>query len=288
MNFLDTASSRMTQVQKVFLKYQVLTGQQPDPVFITGLLDAEPPLFRSVAYEAASMEIGLKDIEAGNDLTQWKLFRQSRVKEHALHIDIGLGWALAKTETDPAPYTETLNPILRGMVFDGIGYYSGLFRGRQTIKGRNLPAFAPGDDISGFDQGLGRRLWYTVKGEAKQLLELLDTFPAARHPDLWRGVGIACGYVGGNSAETLDILPLASGKYNRDFRTGILLAALSRLASGTVTADIETSCRIITGKSLKDIEILLPQMIDKLHYLYKRGNENRWIAQLDSVLEQGN
>ena len=112
-------------------------------------------------------------------------------------MDIGLGWAFAKTEISPTPYLESLHRVMNRMVFDGMGYYYGLFKGRKTVKNQLIPEGIEEQELHGFDQGLGRRLWYISKGEVNELVQLIQPFHFSRHADLWRGVGIACGYVGG-------------------------------------------------------------------------------------------
>ncbi|MBL0272347.1 MAG: DUF1702 family protein [Chitinophagaceae bacterium] len=92
-----------------------------------------------------------------------------------------------------------------------MGYYAGLFKGRRTIKNQLVPDGIGAQELQGFDQGLGRRLWYNARGEVKEVARLIQTFTSTRHPDLWRGIGIACGYVGGNQQENLELLLTASG-----------------------------------------------------------------------------
>jgi len=253
MNLHNSVSGKMEYIQKVFLSVQDYMQKNHELEELIAFLDSEPPEFRSVAYESASMEIGLKELFCGKELNNWKKFYQRSAMAHTFHMDIGLGWAFAKTEISPAPYLESLHPVMSLMVFDGMGYYHGLFKVRKTVKNQLIPDGIKEQELHGFDQGLGRRLWYIARGETDELIQLIQPFHLSRHADLWRGVGIACGYVGGCDKSNLERLLNFSTEFNNQFCTGITLAAISRSSSNSVTSDIGLACEIICGKPLKDV-----------------------------------
>ncbi|MEP7232225.1 MAG: DUF1702 family protein [Ginsengibacter sp.] len=253
MNLHNTISGNMEYIQKVFLGVQVYMQQHHELEELTAFLDAEPPAFRSVAYESASMEMALPELHSDKALHNWKAFYLRSAKAHTFHMDIGLGWAFAKTEIPPEPYLESLPPVTRLMVYDGMGYYHGLFSGRKTVKNQLVPGGINEQELHGFDQGLGRRLWYISKGDVNELVQLMQPFHVSRHSDLWRGVGIACGYVGGNEKEGLEDLLKISNEYKDQLCAGVTLAAISRSASNSVSNDIELACNVICGKTLKDV-----------------------------------
>ena len=87
-----------------------------------------------------------------------------------------------------------------------------------------------------------------------ELVQLINPFHLSRQADLWRGVGIACGYVGGNDKSNLQQLLNASNEFKDQLRKGVGFAAISRSASASVTAEgIELACEVICGKPLKDV-----------------------------------
>jgi len=253
MNLHNTVAGNMEYIQKVFVGVQVFMQQHHSLEELIAFLDAEPPVFRSIAYEAASMEMALPELLSDKALYNWKEFYKRSEKVHKFHMDIGLGWAFAKAEMSPKLYLRFLHPHIPLMIYDGIGYYNGLFRGRNTVKTQLIPGEITGKELHGFDQGLGRRLWYISKGEANVLVQLIQPFNLSRHADLWRGVGIACGYVGGFKREHLEQLMMFSNEFSNQLSTGIKLAAISRSASDSVSCDIELACNIICGKSLNDV-----------------------------------
>lgn len=252
----DEVSNKMEYIQKVFLAVQDHFRDEIELEELITYLDAEPLEFRSVAYESASMMLGLRDLSKGTQLNGWTKFYLRAGKEHSFHLDIGLGWAYAKSITSPDPNLNPFHPLMRWMVFDGMGYYNALFRGRRTLKNQMIPEDIDGEDRNGYDQGLGRRLWYMANGDVPKVTAFIQSFPASRYPDLWRGVGIACGYVGGNTRENLEMLINSSGEYKPQLCAGIALAAISRNASNSCTDDIETACQLLCKMPLKEIESL--------------------------------
>ena len=253
MNLYNSISGKMEYIQKVFLGVQDFMQKNLELEVLIAFLDAEAPEFRSVAYESASMEIGLQELSVGKELNNWMTFYQRSAKAHTFHMDIGLGWAFAKTDISPTPYLKSLFPVMSTMVYDGMGYYYGLFKGRRTVKNQLIPDGINQQQLHCFDQGLGRRLWYIAKGDVNELFQLIQPFHLSRQADLWRGVGIACGYVGGCDKSKLELLLNASSENNNQFSTGVALAAISRSASNSITGDIELACKIICGKPLKDV-----------------------------------
>ena len=252
----DAVAGNMEYIQKLFLKVREFMCRDHEPDELIAFLDAEPARFRSVAYESASFEIALSDLSKDNKLENWKNFYIRSSSQHSFHLDIGLGWAFANREISPTPFMDIGIPVMRSMVFDGMGYYHGLFNGRKTVKSQLVPSIIGEQDVFGFDQGLGRRLWYISKGDVEELGNLLFSFPQERQAGLWRGVGIACGYVGGNNEYNLIRLLKLSTIFKVELETGMTYAAMSRSASGSIGQDIEFAYRVIHGKSLKDVSLL--------------------------------
>ena len=269
MNLQINASAKMDYIQRVFLRVQDYMQKDHELEELMSFLDSEPPEFRSVAYESASMEIGMRDLSNTKELNNWKLFYQRATNVHTFHVEIGLGWAFAKAEIPLDAYLKSLEPVMSGMIFDGIGYYNGLFKGRRTVKSQLLPEGLEEQELSGFNQGLGRRLWYIAKGEVQEAAALIKSFQAARHYDLWRGVGIACGYVGGNKKSDMELLLDLSGSCKKQLQTGVALAAISRSASDSVSEDIEQACEIICGMPLMDVLFL--ETGQREHFYSKSG-----------------
>lgn len=250
---LYSIPGRMDYIQNVFLGVQVYMQQERELTDLITFLDTEASEFRSVAYESASMEIALQELRKDKTLDTWQKFYESAANAHTFHIDIGLGWAFAKSDISPSVYMPSFGAAKSRMIFDGVGYYHALFKGRKTVKSQSIPDGIQGEELHGFDQGVGRRLWYISKGEVNQLIQLLHSFNYSRHADLWRGVGIACGYVGGSDKNILEQLLISSSEFKKQLCAGIILAAVSRRASNSISEDINLACNIICGKSLDSV-----------------------------------
>src|SRR3712207_8380154 len=54
------------------------------------------------------------------------------------------------------------------------------------------------------DQGLGRSLWFVQGADVRRIPATVNAFPAERRPDLWSGLGLACGYAGGRTRAEVD------------------------------------------------------------------------------------
>ncbi len=288
MNLYSNVSERMDYIQKLFLSVGTHIQKTSSLDEVIALLETEPPEYRSVAYESASFEIALEELKSQQHLERWKEFRELSARQHTFHMDIGLGWAFAKTSLNPDPYLINLQSLVKLMVFDGLGYYYGLFKGRSTLKNKEIPEIEY-DSIHGFDQGLGRRLWYMAKGDVNAVNELIEKFPAARHSDLFRGIGIACGYVGGNEKGDLEYLFQISGEYKKQLQLGVVLAAISRIASETISENSNMACCVICNKTTDELKMSITKMRTNLFYLYNNSPDNHdWLTQLESELLQTN
>jgi enediyne biosynthesis protein E3 len=272
--------TRMEYIQQVFLGVTQFLQQKPDLETLINFLDAESPEYRSIAYESASMEIALNELTMNQNLAEWNRFYHRHEEQHAFHMAIGLGWAFAKVEISPAFYLKQLDPLTCRMLFDGIGYFFGLFRGRRTIKHQQIPDLVNDEQLPGFDQGLGRRLWYLVKGNEDALAPCIQGFMLHRHPDLWRGVGVACGYVGGCEKNQLEKLAYLSGKNKAQFRVGIALSVISRVKSKSMTRDLELACQAIFNLPVENVLVKASNLLTRINS--ESGNlSSNWNTHLE-------
>ena len=176
------------------------------------------PRYRSVAFEGASMGVALT-----HGLEAWKAYAKL-AENHATQVHIGLGWAIAEKQLDLASTLSSVAPQMQVKVLDGYGYWFGLFQRRATIRTQQIPAFITPEYQAGFDQGVGRAIWYITKGEAAKVQHIISYFPEARRADLWQGIGVALTYVGGCSDERLRKLRSVSGDHRPNVDTGIASA----------------------------------------------------------------
>lgn len=174
-----------------------------------------PPRYRSVAFEGASMGVAIQ-----NSMETWKMYA-AKTEKHATQVHIGLGWAIAEQQSDLASSLSQIDSAWQQKVLDGYGYWHGLFRRRLTIRTQQIPAEITPEYQTGFDQGVGRSIWYLSKGNVSKLSTIINHFSGNRKPNLWQGVGVASTYVGGCSSELIAELKSAAGEFKTNFENGV-------------------------------------------------------------------
>lgn len=276
------APQKMELIQSTFRRMQALTAEADSWQDIVEELDASDIEFRSIAYEAAAMEIALKDLSIGNELSQWQQFVNGAGKPHATQVHVGLGWALAQLQLNPLVYLEKLSPILRYRVLDGYGYYDGIFRKRKAIINRQLPELDDAIALSAYCQGLGRSIWYSTFGDIDKAKEQIDAFDDVHKPNLWRGIGIACAYVGGCTEAWLYEILSKSAPYSKQLKAGAVMLAVSRQAAGFTSADTELVCEVWLGKTAR--EVVMGNSIDSFKVVETPDVYSLWVGQIEHGL----
>lgn len=250
---MQKAVTHMALIQQLFQASALAANGTLNDATLVTLLEQNHKTFISIAYEAAAMERALCDLD-GNDFTlkYWRAFLQHAPK-HNTQIHIGLGWAIAKRRIAISLVEAAIEPQQLPRVLDGVGYCEGTFKQRIAVKEMKTPEWLNNNLRRGYDQGLGRSLWYTAKAEPETLINLIAPFAEERKQDLWRGVGIALAYVGGCNEVTLLQLKMLSGVFAADLAVGVTLAVLSRKAANTTNPDTVLTSRIICNINLASV-----------------------------------
>lgn len=173
------------------------------------------PRYRSVAFEGASVGIALS-----STIETWLWFKQ-KTEKHATQVHIGLGWSIAEGDRDIKSHLLTADPDYKVKVLDGLGYWHGLFQRRATIRTQQIPVNITPEYQAGFDQGVGRAIWYATKGEVDKVVNIINHCAEDRRPNLWQGIGVASTYVGGCTDEFIAELKSAAGKFKSNLEKGI-------------------------------------------------------------------
>jgi hypothetical protein len=248
-------AARMDEVKGVFLHAQLIAAGLDELDEVIKKLAGFNAKYQLIAYEAAAMVLALHDLKEDNQLSRWRSFLE-RINEPIVpHAHLGLGWAFARLETSTS-ILKTIDPAMRFRVVDGWGYYNGTFRSRVTIKSRKLPENFSNHALHVYDQGLGRSLWYACQGQIDVLQEIIQTFPASRHPDLWRGIGIACSFVGGCDEGTLETMRSVAAAHQIQLAIGATMAAKARIQTHSTTKDIELACQVWCQLSAQEAMLL--------------------------------
>ena len=251
---------KMELIQSIFREVQDSFHEHKSVAKLIASLEGYNVEFRSIAYESASMCIALDDYEKYNELKEWLSFLNEKGLSHATQIHVGLGWALAQKEINPEPLLEKFDPMMRYRILDGYGYYEGIFRRRKSILNQQKHYYTDKTTSCAYDQGLGRSIWYLNNGDFTAFKNMIQKFPAERHSDFWRGLGIAITYVGGCDKNYLQEIFAAAENFQPQLATGAMMALVSRKFSCFIYTDTSISCEVFCRKT-SDIIILLNDSI---------------------------
>jgi enediyne biosynthesis protein E3 len=273
---------QMEKIKDIFQHALYISTEHQDRELATYLktVDLE---FRAVAYEGIAMGLALTDLETGT-LQQWRSFTRTSSAVYLPHIHVGLGWAVAKQRVPSLAFIDPLDPIMQFRVADGCGYYDGTFRKLQTITKKERSNAIEPKDFQAYDQGVGRSLWYLYKGNNDLVNSAIQQFADARRADLWRGVGIACSFVGGCDERSLRDLQDLAASDKRQLAIGAAFTARARIQTNSVTNSSKLACRVwgnlSVERAMQLTEATQPSATGAGDEVYKI-----WVSQLESELQ---
>lgn len=265
---------------------------------------------RGFAFEGAAMAFALLDVMTAPwsaRLRRFETFLAGEGGDFTYMAHVGAGWAMARLPFGRRAMLRQLDPRVRWLALDGWGFHQGYFHHETSVYGpQRIPRAALGISRSGyarsgFDQGLGRSLWFVEAANVERIPEVIDAFPLERRPELWSGVGLASTYAGGVSREALLHLLSRAGAYRPELAQGAAFAAEARVLGGNPTADTELACRTYWGLSAgeaaeltRELERDLPfegESIDAPRPAYetwRRKLQRHWMEHCaESVLDAG-
>jgi hypothetical protein len=249
MNTENLIAQKMELIQSIFMNVQEKNLVEFSLSKQTEYLHSFDVEFRGIAYEAASMNTALSDAKTDKKQSRWLAFLNECGNEYAIQIHVGLGWALAQEHQSVVPFTSALAPMLRYRVLDGYGYYEGIFRKRKSIISKQKFETEDYTAAAAYDQGLGRSIWYSTKGNIDIAKSTIATFPADRQKDLWRGLGIAITYVGGCNTDYLKKITDNATGFTADLATGAAMTLVSRNIANSILPDTEVACNMFCHKT---------------------------------------
>lgn len=242
--------------------HAVLDGSRFDDLIPR--LDRTPLELRGYAYEGAAMGLtGLDCFLPGRSRLQ--AYIAGPGSPHLYMVHIGAGEALARLRRKPEPFMRRLSdPALRWLVMDGYGFHEGFFKQRRSVERQQVPAHLSAFARRVFDQGVGRSIWFTSGADADRIARTIALFPAHRHADLWLGIGVACGYVGGANRATVEALRVAAGRHAPRTAVGTAFVAKGRLRAGNPVPDTELACEVLCGISGQEAARLVDRAFEDL------------------------
>ena len=225
----------------------------PEPQMLATTLDQIEHERCGFAYEGAGMGLALLDT-----LTPWRTaylldFLHGPGQPHAYMIQIGVGWAVARMKRPIDGWLQQLDPVANWLMMDGFGFHETYFDWPTVLTKQAVPKRLTGYARRGFDQGVGRALWFVQGADAGRIQKTIDTFPSRRHGDIWSGVGLASAYAGGVSRAELTELVAASGEHRPALAQGVVFAAKTRQLAGNPAPHTDMACQILCGNSPNEV-----------------------------------
>ena len=216
-------------------------------------LSAERLEWHGFAYEGAAMGLTVLDT-----VTPWRRTRLARflagpADPHVYIAHVGAGWALARLPLSPRKLLSRLSPFLRWLALDGYGFHEGFFNWPRSVVRQEVPRRLQGYARRGFDQGLGRSLWFVKGADVEAIPKTIGSFPAPRRSDLWAGLGLACAYAGGRSEGEIVRLTGSAADYLPALAQGVGFATAARERAGNLAAHTELACQVVWGLGAAEV-----------------------------------
>jgi hypothetical protein len=212
--------------------------------------------FRGFGYEGAAMALTMLDALPLPGSGRMAAFIAGRGRDHIYMAYIGIGWAMARLPRFRWRGIEAPDPLLRWLVLDGYGFHQAYFRTQRYVHQRFCePEFPwPADDPHCYarhaiDQGIGRAMWFASGTDAGLLARMIESFPAARQPDLYSGAGLAVTYAGGADEAELRRFADRAGPYRGQVAQGSAFAAKARVRAGLVVPHTHLATEVLCGMS---------------------------------------
>jgi hypothetical protein len=240
---------RLEEVGRCFASGYHAALDEDRPLPLAARIDAEVERdFRGFAYEGAGMALALRDALSLGRGDRLGRFLEGPGAPHSYIIYVGAGWILGRLPiSSERLLARFADPVLRWLALDGYGFHEGYFHPSRSFGRQEVPRKLRGYARRGFDQGLGRSLWFVQGADVQRLPGVIGAFPPERQPDLWSGIGLACAYAGGRSRAEIEKLKRAAGPHRPQLAQGATFAAKCREWAGNMTAHTILACEVICG-----------------------------------------
>jgi hypothetical protein len=243
------ARQRLERVGQTFLSGYHAALETSGPARLAERLDREEAEFRGFAFEGAGMALRLLDVLTPWRGDRWQTFVRGVGAPHLYMAYVGAGWVLARLRQRVESPPAQADLLLRWLIVDGYGFHDGFFHWPLTIRGQQVPPRLTGYARRAFDQGLGRSLWFVEGADVPHVVGAVAAFPAARHADLWSGIGLACAYAGGACEKSLRDLRSWGGDHASHLAQGAAFAAKARQRAGNPADHTDMACQVFAGLS---------------------------------------
>lgn len=205
-------------------------------------LAGAPQAMRGFFAEGAAMGVAIAD---GLSLRRSQLAGYLAVadRDFTYLAHVGAGWALARMPWRRRAILASLDPLHGWLAFDGLGFHDAYFHARRIAAGwrRETQGYA----ARVYDQGIGRALWFAGGGDVNGAAALIAALDAARHDDLWSGLGLAMAYAGPADAAALGAALDNAGTSQAAYAQGVAFAAEARARARFMPLNTDRAARMV-------------------------------------------
>jgi enediyne biosynthesis protein E3 len=177
-------------------------------------------------------------------------------------LHVGAGWALARVPWRHRQILASLDPKLRWLAYDGLGFHDTYFYSRRVSAGwrRQRAGYA----ARAYDQGVGRGLWFITGGSLPQAIDLIEALPVERQSDLWSGLGLAMAYAGPVVSDEIVRALLSAGDNGTHYAQGIAFACEARALANHIPAFTHLAAATAWGQGGGTLSLLVREVRDRL------------------------
>lgn len=219
------------------------------------IAEENTPEMAGFAYEGAGMGFALVDqLTFGR---RWQAMVE-RFPQHVYLVLVGAGWAMARLHRRALPsFAVAVDDLHWPLIYDGYGFHQAYFSPEPYVRRQKLPPLR-GYALRGFDQGVGRCLFFVEGGSPERTVSTLLSFADHRRPDLWSGLGLASTYAGGIDAEALTTIGRAAAADGALpwLCQGVVFAAAARELAGNTSEATRLACAILCRMEPADAAVL--------------------------------
>lgn len=134
------------------------------------------PAQRGFAYEGSAMGLALLDLLSLGRPRLFRAFLEGPAQQHIYMAHVGAGWALARCPWGMLTFFPALDPLLKWLAIDGLGFHEGYFKPSKFITARGTSRKRQRNPEA-FDNGLGRAIWFAAGARAEHVTKTLAAFP---------------------------------------------------------------------------------------------------------------
>jgi hypothetical protein len=222
-----------------------------------------PDLVRGFAYEGAGAALTILDRFLPRKESRFDALLRGPGAPFAVLLHVGAGLALARVSRRIEDDTRGMDVEMRWLPLDAYGFERGVFATHRVVAGGEVPRLSAYGRRA-FDQGLGRGLWFREATDLGRIARTIAGLPAARHADLWSGVGLASAYAGPNTESSLAALAEAAGPHRPSVQLGVACAAFMRAEGHNPSPNTDRASRALCGRTSERLAAEAAAIMDSL------------------------